>query len=434
MVCFLALFILLQCILQHTVTALENRDPNIEENNLHKQLFHYETLKKSDISLHVRHHRDVDTGHVTARTYVTFFTLGMNFSMVLKAGSPVLAPGLRAHTVDRNGKYEPLHVDSNDFLTGHLQEDKSIHVYAHYEEDILCTTVYFPNETYFTEPSWRHLPSSSGLDLISYRLSDVNWNNMGDFPNPVILPHFSNGSTSSDKQHQKFRQKRQSQFTKKLCSLRLVADYYFYSQYARFSASRALQAMVNSIQEANRIYQDTPWDLAEPFGWGFVIKQILVHTELSDGYWGGPFSYNLKEMESNPFLKLDAFSIHEDLLKFCLAHLFTTTSFEKGIVGLGYMANDRHPGGICSSYYYQIIPRTGLTTTMTTTGLHLVRTHHQLVTVHELGHNWGSDHDTPGPCAPSDDDGGRYIHVRTIRARIPAQPLSVFELQHKIYF
>ncbi|PVD38020.1 hypothetical protein C0Q70_00625 [Pomacea canaliculata] len=105
----------------HKVIAMENRKLQVEENNLHKQLFHYETLKKSDISLHVRHHRDVDTGHVTARTYVTFFTLGMNFSMVLKAGSPVVAPGLRAYTVDRNGKYEPLHVDSNDFLTGHLQ-------------------------------------------------------------------------------------------------------------------------------------------------------------------------------------------------------------------------------------------------------------------------------------------------------------------------
>lgn len=32
-----------------------------------------------------------------------------------------------------------------------------------------------------------------------------------------------------------------------------------------------------------------------------------------------------------------------------------------------------------------------------------------LVLTAETGHNWGSDHDTPGPCAPSDDDGGRYI-------------------------
>ncbi|PVD38013.1 hypothetical protein C0Q70_00618 [Pomacea canaliculata] len=61
----------------HKVIAMENRKLQVEENNLHKQLFHYETLKKSDISLHVRHHRDVDTGHVTARTYVTFFTLGI---------------------------------------------------------------------------------------------------------------------------------------------------------------------------------------------------------------------------------------------------------------------------------------------------------------------------------------------------------------------
>ncbi|PVD38017.1 hypothetical protein C0Q70_00622 [Pomacea canaliculata] len=66
-----------QYVVLHKVIAMENRKLQVEENNVHKKLFHYETLKKSDISLHVRHHRDVDTGHVTARTYVTFFTLGI---------------------------------------------------------------------------------------------------------------------------------------------------------------------------------------------------------------------------------------------------------------------------------------------------------------------------------------------------------------------
>ncbi|XP_025087789.1 ADAM 17-like protease [Pomacea canaliculata] len=264
MVCSLKLLILLQSVVLHKVIAMENRKLQVEENNLHKQLFHYETLKKSDISLHVRHHRDVDTGHVTARTYVTFFTLGMNFSMVLKAGSPVVAPGLRAYTVDRNGKYEPLHVDSNDFLTGHLQENESIHVSAHYEEDVLCTTIYFPNETYFTEPSWRHLPSSSGWDLISYRLSDVNWNHTGPFSDPITLLQrpSSDESVSSDEQHQRFsriRQKRQNNVLKKRCSLRLVADYSFYREHAKFSASEAIKIMVSSIAEVNRIFEDTKW-------------------------------------------------------------------------------------------------------------------------------------------------------------------------------
>ncbi|XP_025087531.1 ADAM 17-like protease [Pomacea canaliculata] len=130
-----------------------------------------------------------------------------------------------------------------------------------------------------TMPVVRHLPSSSGWDLISYRLSDVNWNHTGPFSDPLTLFQrpFSDESVSSDEQHQRFsriRQKRQNNGFKKRCSLRLVADYSFYSQYARSSASEAIKIMVSSIEEVNRIYTHTEWKIAESLGWGFVIKQV----------------------------------------------------------------------------------------------------------------------------------------------------------------
>lgn len=53
------------------------------------------------------------------------------------------------------------------------------------------------------------------------------------------------------------------------------------------------------------------------------MSQILVHTELSDGYWGGPFSYNLKEMESNPFIKLDvSISVNDIAHQVCFHFVF----------------------------------------------------------------------------------------------------------------
>ncbi|PVD38012.1 hypothetical protein C0Q70_00617 [Pomacea canaliculata] len=275
-------------------------------------------------------------------------------------GSPVVAPGLRAYTVDRNGKYEPLHVDSNDFLTGHLQENESMHVYAHYEEDILCTAVYFPNETYFTEPSWRHLPSSSGWDLISYRLSDVNWNHTGPFSDPLTLLQrpSSDESVSSDEQHQRFsriRQKRQNNGLKKKCSLRLVADYSFYSQYARSSASEAIKIMV------------------------------LVHTEYSTGPSEGPFSYNYEVDHWNTSDKLVAFSHHRDIMQFCLAHLFTHTLFmnSPGTVGLAYLGNWYGVGGICSMRNgFRNYPRTGWTSSVYTGGHTIIGVQHQMITAH----------------------------------------------------
>lgn len=40
----------------------------------------------------------------------------------------------------------------------------------------------------FGQPSWRHLPQSSEYDLISYRVSDINWTSMGVLANPRKIP------------------------------------------------------------------------------------------------------------------------------------------------------------------------------------------------------------------------------------------------------
>lgn len=48
-------------------------------------------------------------------------TFVRNFRLVLKAGSPVLAPGFQAFAVDKHGKHEHIFVNPNDFFLGHLQ-------------------------------------------------------------------------------------------------------------------------------------------------------------------------------------------------------------------------------------------------------------------------------------------------------------------------
>ncbi|PVD38022.1 hypothetical protein C0Q70_00627 [Pomacea canaliculata] len=208
-----------ESVVLHKVIAMENRKLQIEENNLHKQLFHYETLKKSDISLHVRHHRDVDTGHVTARTYVTFFTLGMG--------------------VGRRG-------------------DTSLHQVAN---DRLQT----------------------------------------------------------------------SQF----------------------------QAMSS-------------------------IRDILVHTEYSNGPSRGPFSYNYEVDQWNIGEKLRAFSHHRDIMQYCLAHLFTHTLFKDrtDIFGLAFVGNTQRNGGICSRRSEDMYRRTGWTTSKYGKGWILVGAMHQITTAH----------------------------------------------------
>lgn len=106
--------------------------------------------------------------------------------------------------------------------------------------------------------------------------------------------------------------------------------------------------------------------------------------------------------------------------KACLAHLFTYLDFEKGVLGLAYVGTSRDvaAGGICSGQYdqgyvglyrdcyvFQLVEfccsigksslyfNTGLTTTKNW-GSRILTLEADLVTTHELGHNFGAEHDT----------------------------------------
>ena len=97
----------------------------------------------------------------------------------------------------------------------------------------------------------------------------------------------------------------------------------------------------------------------------------------------------------------------------CLAHLFTHTDFPEGILGLahiGRQANGNNAAmGICANtvclskifIYLKFVQEPDvngahLNTALTSTfnwGSKILTDEAQLVTTHELGHNWGAFHD-----------------------------------------
>jgi len=130
---------------------------------------------------------------------------------------------------------------------------------------------------------------------------------------------------------------------------------------------------------------------------------------------------------------------HKD---FCLAHLFTDLKFEGGILGLAYVGSPRRNsvGGICtpgdgrinnlkyifSNKYIFMIKNLNLTeyfkngyTLYLNSGLSSSRNHYgqrvitreaDLVTAHEFGHNWGSEHDPDiTECSPTASQGGSFL-------------------------
>ena len=173
--------------------------------------------------------------------------------------------------------------------------------------------------------------------------------------------------------------------------------------------------MIHIIDRVNNIFNNTDWsyDESKPGfnGMGFFIKEIQIHEEPTRER----SHYNsIDRRPVNELLEL--YSLSRENSQFCLAHLFTHQSFDGSVLGLAYVASPRSTavGGICSPSYEKgsrtLYLNTGLTTTRNSFGHRIITREAVLVTAHEFGHNWGSEHDPhTDECSPGAKFGGSYV-------------------------
>ncbi|GAB5570066.1 disintegrin and metalloproteinase domain-containing protein 17 isoform X1 [Prionailurus iriomotensis] len=257
---------------------------------------------------------------------------------------------------------------------------------------------------------------------------------------------------------------------KNTCKLLVVADHRFYKYMGRGEESTTTNYLIELIDRVDDIYRNTSWDNAGFKGYGIQIEQIRILKSPQD-VKPGERHYNMAKSYPNEekdawdvkmLLEQFSFDIAEEASKVCLAHLFTYQDFDMGTLGLAYVGSPRanSHGGVCPKAYYSPIGKkniylnSGLTSTknygktiLTKNGgqslvcpflkaslwkshplasvyIPLDRTSHEadlpsrtygkeadLVTTHELGHNFGAEHDPDGlaECAPNEDQGGKYV-------------------------
>ncbi|XP_037292414.1 ADAM 17-like protease isoform X2 [Manduca sexta] len=336
------------------------------------------------------------------------------------------------------------------------------------EDGIITGIIHTPDETYHIEPSWRHLPHLDDKTMITYRSSDMRlWSNTekpeetkpricgyvkegkelekdedddeeGDEHYNIELEneklekakyldyaninhtneHRVNGTEGRAK-----RTKRQSDYeytpTKTRCPLLLVADYRFFQEMGASNTKTTISYLISLIDRVHKIYNDTLWqdrqDMDGFKGMGFVIKKILVHSEPTR-VRGGEAHYNMVREKWDVRNLLEVFSREYSHKDFCLAHLFTDLKFEGGILGLAYVGSPRRNsvGGICTPEYfkngYTLYLNSGLSSSRNHYGQRVITREADLVTAHEFGHNWGSEHDPDvAECSPAASQGGSYL-------------------------
>ena len=243
------------------------------------------------------------------------------------------------------------------------------------------------------------------------------------------------------------------------CSIKIVADQLFHENVGKNETEKTISYMISVIDRANDIFKATDWlDLKEYAGKGsakgfaFTIKKIEIWNDPSnpDKYLNQtqilkPYNKSDTDDEEHPQCSqpdsrdicryLKQFSKTGDHGDVCLAHLFTYHDFDAGILGLAHIGkyesvkgDGMGSMGICAGKQkdrFKANQNTALTTTLNW-GKRILSTEAELVTVHELGHNWGSTHDNmfsqqddAATCEPGEPEGNYIMHRNAVSGESP---------------
>ncbi|KAM9070711.1 disintegrin and metalloproteinase domain-containing protein 17 [Sarcophilus harrisii] len=398
---------------------------------LDSMLSDYDILSLSNIQQHSLRKRDLQTASHLERL-LTFSALNRHFKVYLTSSAERFSQNFKVLVVD--GKEEQEYpVKWQDFFTGHVVGEHNSRVLAHIGDDDFTVRINTDGAEYNIEPLWRFINDTQDKRMLVYKSEDIK--NVSRFQSPKVCGYLKiekeellpKGLEDREQHTVHVREKRAPPDPmKNTCKLLVVADHRFYKYMGRGEESTTTNYLIELIDRVDDIYRNTSWDNAGFKGYGIQIEQIRIlktpqEVKPGEKHFNMAKSYPSEEKDAwdvKSLLEQFSFDIAEDASKVCLAHLFTYQDFDMGTLGLAYVGSPRtnSHGGVCPKAYYSSVGRkniflnSGLTSTKNY-GKTILTKEADLVTTHELGHNFGAEHDPDGlaECAPNEDQGGKYV-------------------------
>lgn len=399
-----------------------------ELDSLHSMLEDFEVLSWSSVQTH-----SVQRRHLEPQSHreklLSFSALHRQFRLYLRSTETLFAEGFRAVVVEEDGQERPLEVDRDNYYTGHVIGEDGSRVQAVIDDTEFSARILTHDGEFIIEPLWRFSVAPPDGRLLVYRSDDIK--NLSRIQQPSVCGYlYSDPGLQQDQpgpgEETEVRVKRQTlDHSRNTCPLLLVADHRFYTHMGRGEESTTLNYLIELIDRVDDIYRNTSWD-KDFSGYGVQIQQIIIQNAPT-AVKPGQSHFN---MQGSPVPGRDVWDVKRLLEQFsldiaenastvCLAHLFTYQDFDEGTLGLAYVAPSKPdiPGGLCSkscpttsNERKAIYLNTGLTSTKNY-GKTILTKEADLVTTHELGHNFGAEHDPDdiADCAPREDQGGKYV-------------------------
>ncbi|XP_067098497.1 disintegrin and metalloproteinase domain-containing protein 17 isoform X1 [Osmerus mordax] len=410
-----------------------------EHDTLSIMLTDFEVLPIANLQTHSVRKRDIQT-HTHVEKLLSFTALQRHFKLYLRTNTELFTDDFRVVFVNEDGRKERYDVNRQNYFTGHVIGEENSRVQAHIDDGEFSAHILTDETEYNIEPLWRFTGTPPDGRLLVYRSEDirnisrlgspnvcgyVNANSNDLLPESIISSLPAEEEKSQGKESAVREKRYVHDHKKNTCPLLLVADHRFFKHMGRNEESTTLNYLIELIDRVDDIYRNTSWD-DEFKGYGVQIQQIIIEKSPTSVQPGAAhFNMVGSPVEGEDVwdvkMLLEQFSVDiaEHAPKVCLAHLFTYQDFEGGTLGLAYVAPSRPgvPGGLCSekcpssaTEQRSIYLNTGLTSTMNY-GKTILTKEADLVTTHELGHNFGAEHDPDNipHCAPREDQGGKYI-------------------------